>query len=383
MKNIGKKFTFGKSVLTVVSGPKNKKDRKYYEMHCSVCSSDEELWPKGSIISRSDALGVAAGCGCGANTRWTEAQYRVKMHREAISRGLEFLGWSSEWSDATTKVNASCPDHGSFSGANINQFMRGVGCPKCRNESVSKRMISMERKSDADITDSFYRARSWPSGTIFSRHERRSHWKVYCPSCASDEYARAGLCDGVFFAFCGTFQNGGTPCRCSASCVYTNDQMEYRIKRTISSTLVKFISWSCEGKATTRSKAVLECSKHGQFLAAFYSICNNKSGCPGCATHGFDQTKDGSVYILESDCMAYLKVGISHNVSDRFKKLFRDTPFKISIYDSFSMTGKKALEIEGECHRLFMSAGLIGFDGCTEWLRYDPNIIRYIKERAI
>lgn len=380
--NIGKTFPVAGSTFTCINLVRRTASHKWYEFSCSKCSLDEELWPSGSIVSRIDSLSVGVPCGCKVPTRWKEWQYRVIVKRQADKKGFEFAGWASPFSFQTTRVNAVCRHHGSFCGASINQFLRDTGCPRCSAEKHSERMLDRPKKPDQEIIDTFYKNCTRPEGTIFRKHERKNHWYIYCPVCANDEYTRAGLCTGEFFAFCGTFKNGGTPCRCSERCIYTKEQRAYQINKEFEGKGVKFVSWHEHTKFTTRVKAVLECEIHGYFSSVFRAICVNKSGCPGCAKTGFDQTENGSVYVLISDCGGYTKVGISKNVESRIAQLQSKTPFRISKLASFEMIGKDALSIEGECHRLFMSAGFKGFDGATEWLRSDPDIIEYIKKRA-
>lgn len=243
-------------------------------------------------------------------------------------------------------------------------------------------MKGLSTKEDSEIISTFYKNCKRPEGTKFRKHERKNYWYMHCPVCAKDEYTLAGLCTGEFYAFCGTFKNGGTPCRCSERCIYTKEQRAYQINKELEGKGVRFVSWHDHTQFTTRVKFVLECEIHGLFSSVFRAVCVNKSGCPGCAKTGFDQTQAGSVYALISDCGGYTKVGIAKNVEVRLSQLQKKTPFGISKLASFEMIGKKALSIEGECHRKFMSAGFTGFDGATEWLRSDPDIIEYIKKRA-
>jgi len=380
--NIGKTFSVSGSIFTCVKLAKVSGTKKYYEFSCSKCSLDSELWPAGSLISRIDCIKRQTPCACSPITKWSKEQYAVIVKRSAKARGFSFLGWSSEWMFAATKVRCSCPKHGEFSGATINQFIRNVGCPGCKNDGVSLRMKGFSAKEDGEIIGTFYKNCQRPDGTAFRKHERKNYWYIYCPVCAADEYTQAGLCTGEFFAFCGTFKNGGTPCRCSDRCIYTKEQRAYQINKELEGKGVKFVSWHEHNSFTTRVKFVLECNIHGRFSSVFRAVCVNRSGCPGCAKTGFDQTKLGSVYALSSDCGGYMKIGVAHNVDVRLSQLQSKTPFSISKVASFEMIGKDALSIEGDCHKKFMSAGFKGFDGATEWLRSDPDIIEYIKKRA-
>jgi hypothetical protein len=122
---------------------------------------------------------------------------------------------------------------------------------------------------------------------------------------------------------------------------------------------------------------------HGEFVSGVDRFIGQSCRCPGCAAGGFDQTSEGYLYALRSDCGAYLKVGISNYPNDRIPFLSRRTPFAFVKQSEIKFDiGLHARNLERDTHKAFESAGLRGFDGATEWLKYDPDIIEYIQQRA-
>ncbi|MNR19483.1 hypothetical protein D3C85_1362770 [compost metagenome] len=70
-----------------------------------------------------------------------------------------------------------------------------------------------------------------------------------------------------------------------------------------------------------------------------------------------------------------LKVGITNNPKIRFMALRSDTPFVFSVVGFLKMAGHEVAKKEKTIHEKYMSAQLSGFNGCTEWLRYDDEIV--------
>lgn len=123
------------------------------------------------------------------------------------------------------------------------------------------------------------------------------------------------------------------------------------------------------------SRAIMECSQHGEWEASIDTIYRHRCGCPSCAANGFQNCKRSVVYALRSDCGAYIKVGISGQPKKRFLKLSRSTPFDFVVVRIIRCAGNKAIAIESRIHATFETAGFKGWDGATEWLKYDPSII--------
>ena len=102
-----------------------------FEVECSVCSADVELFPDGFKGMKSHLVKGVAFCGCGKSPHWNEPQYKVLVERECAKRNYEFLGWSGEFVGGKTKLHLHNLDNGNiWNTTSINNFLNGgQGCP--------------------------------------------------------------------------------------------------------------------------------------------------------------------------------------------------------------------------------------------------------------
>ncbi len=120
------------------------------------------------------------------------------------------------------------------------------------------------------------------------------------------------------------------------------------------------------------------CNEHGGF---FQTPTNHLggSGCPSCAEYGFKRNERVAyVYFLDSPAVSAVKIGITHDLNRRIKKLTRDTPFNFNLIKSIKTSGMKAHQIEKRFQQSFLNASLVGFDGCTEWLVRSDRLIEAV-----
>lgn len=126
-------------------------------------------------------------------------------------------------------------------------------------------------------------------------------------------------------------------------------------------------------------KMTITCLDHGDFEQIPKSHLTGR-GCSDCADTGFNTRKPAYVYCLISDDFAFMKIGITGKMISRMAALKHKTPFGFSLAGHFEVEGYKAREIEREFHSKYESAGLSGFQGCTEWFRYTEEIIYSFKK---
>ena len=138
---------------------------------------------------------------------------------------------------------------------------------------------------------------------------------------------------------------------------------------------LRFIRW-VDGYSNHHSLAVVEfeCGHVHQLSA--HAIIHKEVGCPYCKKYGYNLTKFGFVYAMVSCCGRFVKVGISNTPRQRMAALSLATPF---VFDRatirLSIDAAEALEFEKYIHDKYQSAGMSGFDGATEWMKFDANII--------
>ncbi|MGI4260903.1 GIY-YIG nuclease family protein, partial [Klebsiella pneumoniae] len=74
-----------------------------------------------------------------------------------------------------------------------------------------------------------------------------------------------------------------------------------------------------------------------------------------------------------------IKIGITGNAERRFRELSRETPFEFSTVAQLDGNGNDILDLEKVFHQNFESSGFSGFDGATEWLKFNPDILAIMR----
>lgn len=376
-RHIGKTFTTPKGGIITILGivPRTSSENTYVWASCSICSKDHEMWPEGSICARLTSFkNGRTSCGCSRAPFFTLEQHAIRIKRLLSGTNYKLVGVSDSGESKKRTARFSCPDHGEWE-CTIDTIMRmKVGCKKCYHSRITE---TNTKPKDEAIEDA--------QGIA----DKKGHRIISIIGRYTGITSKARFsCEkhGEFSAQLGRYIYGSLGCKgCMAEKprkqidMKEHEKLE-QIKSECLARGIKFSGWNGEF-AGARSKASLECTQHGEFISRFDHFVRG-SGCPSCAKYGFQITQQAFVYAISSDCGAYLKVGITNNLERRTSQLARRTPFGLRLIDAVSMPGDAALSIEGECHRRFMSAGFKGFDGATEWLRNDPEIIEYIKQRA-
>lgn len=129
-------------------------------------------------------------------------------------------------------------------------------------------------------------------------------------------------------------------------------------------------------------RLALACPIHGRYETSIDTFVRQKCGCPSCAFGGFKPHRRAALYLLKSECQAYLKVGITGGIKKRMQKLRLETPFSFRLVQVVRLNGFTAARLERQAHAQFESAGLCGFDGATEWLKTNPAVLTFIQANA-
>lgn len=125
------------------------------------------------------------------------------------------------------------------------------------------------------------------------------------------------------------------------------------------------------------TKVEITCREHGSFFQDARQHYRG-DGCPSCSLSGFKRKDDGTLYILRSNCGLYFKAGISNNVNKRLNKLRNTTPFDFEPIVKINHNGEVVFGLEKAFHSSFESAQMKGFDGCTEWFKWDGSVNDWI-----
>lgn len=204
---------------------------------------------------------------------------------------------------------------------------------------------------------------------------------VFCPVCAIDEYANAGVGPTTFKTRTDHITRGIKACRCSRYYIWTLSEIEYRAIKIASGKGREFIRVDGHDLPRKKWRVIYSCETHGEISSSMSNFFFFGARCAICTRKGFRDDLDGYVYCLLSRCEKYMKVGISNFPDNRIKLLSGRTPFQFDVRGVYKCGD--AREVERSAHSDYESAGLSGFDGCTEWLMYDPAILKHVEERAI
>lgn len=160
--------------------------------------------------------------------------------------------------------------------------------------------------------------------------------------------------------------------------VISQEQREEQIKGICKSHEYVFVMWDGFYKGK-KSKFLCECTKHGVWKPSVDGFVNGGRRCPGCASYGYDATKDATLYVLKSHCDRYVKIGVTNNLTRRLGELGKQTPFQFELVDCITSSGVKIWEIEKVFKRYFQTAGFNGFSGATEWYTMSDKFAQWLE----
>jgi len=129
------------------------------------------------------------------------------------------------------------------------------------------------------------------------------------------------------------------------------------------------------------TKIKITCAEHGVFEQVPANHINGY-GCPSCAKNGFNVNSGAHLYLLASECRSMIKIGVTKNIRQRILSLSSYTPFTFDLIAHYSGKGRYVKDDEAKFHDSLMSCELSGFNGASEWFRYDHDIVDSIKKRA-
>lgn len=293
------------------------------------------------------------GCrACSGNTRLTTEKF--------IQRALEVHGDTYDYSlvsyvNHKNKVDIICQVHGRFS-QTANSHLSGSGCLKCGGKSPLDTQSFTVRAQDIHGLKYDY------SSTRYVNMS--SKVEIKCPVHGPFEQTPGNHLSGKGCSEC-----GGTRCHSKDSFLiaaafvhgdaFTYPELQY---------------------VNNRTPISIECPIHGVFLQTPHNHLGGK-GCPSCASHGFNPDKQAFMYFLiDTETHSRVKIGVSNTPDKRFAILKRGTPFAIERIDLFATPPEITLQIEKFCHSQLESCDLQGFDGATEWFKFDGTKIEALRE---
>lgn len=270
--------------------------------------------------------------------------------------GKTFVGWVDGYKNIDSKAVMRCDIDGNEWCAKIDHLLNtGSGCPRCAGRylySSEERELQINSLSCVDFV-------RWVDEYV----NKNSRAVVRCHN------------DHEWSASVNNLLNHSSRCpTCAGNSRKTARECESKLKQI---ECAHFVRWDGE-YANNSSKAVMLCSKGHEWSARVYSLLGG-SRCPVCARSGFDPKSQAKLYALRSECRGHIKIGITGDIKSRIAKLSRSTPFNFSTVSSIEGVGHEIRNLEKLFHSNFESSGFSGFDGATEWLKFDPAIIELMK----
>ena len=274
--------------------------------------------------------------------------------------GDKYLYDAVSYIKSSIKVKITCRKHGLFE-QTPNSHLNGAGCPSC---SGNKKKTTREFVADAiakhgdsyDYSKVEYRGGHKKVKIICKVHnfefsqEANSHLNgCGCPVCAREEITAS-------------VTKGFNKFKKDAIIIHGN---KYH--------------YDCLSYINVTTKMRIKCPEHGWFTKTPDKHLQGQ-GCPHCSKGGFKLKEKAFVYFLFSG--NEIKVGITNNLRRRVCQLKKNTPFDFHVISKIKTIGSDALAIEKYYHKKYESAGLTGFDGATEWLKYSSELMDEIMNKA-
>jgi hypothetical protein len=352
------------------------------------------------------------GKGCRACATKVKALKRRKTTAQFIAEATEthnnFYNYSgSQYVNNATKVRIFCPIHGPFEQTPGHHLM-GQGCPSCRNDKVS---AALTKPSDDFIDEASKLHGGKYDYSLVDYKGARPKVKIICPehgeflqrptthlsghgcwecgvldrsdqirSSAEEFISRARDIHGDTYDYSLVeYHQNSTPVRIicpvhgefrqrpevhlrGAGCndcgqVVASDKQRKSGEQFIEDARAVHgdrYDYSQTKYERTMSKLRVICPAHGEFSITPNSHLRG-SGCPSCATGGFDPNEPGILYYVKVDTFnqTLYKIGITNrSVMERFPGGDRD---KITVLDTWHFdSGSDAYELEQDLLRRYL-----------------------------
>lgn len=297
--------------------------------------------------------------------------YLNNLKDVAHLRGFTILDFVPPYIGAQTKVVAICNEGHKWESSTIATIQKGCSCPVCAIKERANKNTTDEKV----VVNTFFATGSYAEGTLFCRSQKTTsrgwsrYWLYKCPICAKDEFALAGVCNGVFESTTDSLSRGGLTCRCSKSPKYSKDQWEFKLKKHCSERGYSFVRWDSEDWGV-KKKIVFSCPQHGDQISTPNSLLNQGKGCPKCKGKTQQFMYINKVWDAFGNCYA-LKFGIANDPIKRLENQNRTNIHKMTCLHKFFFEDVASCQdTEKLCKSRFYKSGLVEKrdleDGYTE-----------------
>ena len=274
-----------------------------------------------------------------------------------------FVEWPDGFTNNKSRVTLNCPKHGDWS-TGFTNVLKGTRCSKCRLEDrthnendVISLIESRLKNGQRFISFKGGYKNNYSKATLLC--EKHGDWE-----CSALHIIHSG--------------SGCRKCGYETTGFKKSTPLSVVVERLSNIDGYEFVGFE-NGYKNSNSKVLLKCSEHGEWVTTVSTVSSNKHGCPSCSKSGFDPSSDGYLYLLKSTCDKFFKVGITNNIKRRIVELKRVTPFEFIKLGHVKCHGQNIIEIEKTFHKHFDNANMKGFNGSTEWFKWDDSVIDWFK----
>lgn len=278
----------------------------------------------------------------------------------ALKHGHSFKGFIGEYINKDSRILIECPEHGEWD-TSISNYIRNGSCRKCTIKSRRLTDVKDRVKSKLPKHISFV-------SFIGEYINQRSKIIIECDTHGRSVKSITDIINkNSFCKKCGN-ESVGLHKRLPLEVV------KNRLNKKCDDNGYEFVGF--EGCYIGKMTLVkIKCSDHGVWVTKFDNFMKSKYGCPNCRNHGYKISSDGFLYILRSTCGQFMKIGITNDLSVRLNELKWYTPFEFNVLETMKSTAESVQIIEKGLHSIYVSAGMKGFNGATEWFKWDSSVI--------
>lgn len=300
-----------------------------------------------------------------------QALRRIAARLEGSCFG--FIGFKGgAYINARGRLLIECREHGVFD-ISYDKFVSGTGCRRCADSRLSAAKITPECEIVKDLISSCqaqgFTFKGFEGGVFRSVDGRAA---VECPE------------HGSFFRRIADLKSRAYKCPlCSYEGIRLKNRMSEaearsRWEKSCASKNITFLGFDGEYSSADTTKALVECQQHGVWKAGYSSFVLMGTGCASCNRQGFKSLDVAYLYALSSGC--HVKIGVTNNPRVRISRLKTQTPFPFELVELIKFnTGINAMTAERYFHDKYESSGFSGFDGATEWLKFDSRILEEMR----
>ena len=253
----------------------NRRKRRYYEVLCSKCSKDTELYPANFDMLKDTFDKGSYPCGCAKKPCWSKDQYEVKIKRTLQSRGLKLATKLTGTLSKTTKLPLYCEHCNTVDEYSLSTVLyKNFNCKHClKNKKHWNSKKSSEILKVFKETEYFKQIES-----IIRCTEDKNYWFISCNVCKNDKYSVAGVSGYIFRTYIGSLNKGSIPCRCAPRGNKTENELKFDLKVVMEK---HNCFYQTPDKLTIRSKIPWVCDK-GHKNTTVLKTLRNSVTCKSC-----------------------------------------------------------------------------------------------------